>query len=211
MRKEEVVPVFEAALKPMLTAAGFERQGDRWISRRGDAIRSVEFGPSFKGAVLRAGIGFMPALDLLKTAPPELDWKYNTIPASDLLQLYLYRGVRDSCPAGKVQSGLFWQLADLTAAALAESAEENFRSHVLPFFERTSTVEAALGEVRDEGRYGDCGPMSRFEPRINKFFLAALYQQRGDEGEAMEVIQKELAIVHPDQPCPAFRDWILRP
>lgn len=211
MRKEEVVPVLEAALEPLLLKAGLERKGERWSLRRGDAIWSVEFGADSRTAVLRAGIGFVPARDLIQTAPSNLDLSFGTIPASELLQLYLYQDQRNSGGRGPEGSGLFWEYKDLTADALAESVTATFRAHVLPFFEATSTVEAALHEVGDEGRYGDCGPMSRFEPRINKFHLAALCKQRGDRKRALEVVEKQLAIEHPQEPWRVFREWILRP
>lgn len=211
MRKEEVVPVLEAALAPLLQEAGFVRSGGRWTSRCGDAIRSVEFSVGSRTAVLRAGIGFAPALRLIQTAPSHLDLSDGTVPASELLQLHLYQDLRYSGQRGAAGSGLGWSYADLAAEALAESVTATFRGHVLPFFEATSTVEAALEEVRDEGRFGDCGPLSRYEPRINKFFLAALYQERGDRELAAAVVEKELALEHPTRPWQEFRDWILRP
>ena len=98
----------------------------------------------------------------------------------------------------------------MTAEELSASAVETFRDHLLPFFELTSTIEAALKELEMEGRFGDCGPLSRFEPRFNLFVLAARYQARGDRGNAAWVVETELAKNHPTEPWPRFRDWLLK-
>lgn len=204
--------VSAAALEPLLLAGRFTRIGERWTSRRGDAIRSVDLVLGGDWVVLRAGIGFWPALQLLQTAALPLDLSYGTIPASDLLQLYLTGPAQESRhEGGGMVTASSWAYEGLTAAALAESVTDTFRSQILRFFEDKSTVEAALREVQNERRYGDCGPMSYFQPRINKFFLAALYKERGDRESALRVVQQELAYEKPYEPWPAFREWIDRP
>ncbi len=210
MRREEVVPALEAALKPLLEEAGFTRDGDRWRSRRGDASRSLSFATSGSMALVCAEIAFGPAQPLLRSAPRELDLRSGTIPASELFQLHLHRSVDHSGQMG-MPEGLFWDFEKLPTETLAAAVANTFRTHVLPFFEDTSTVEAALLEVEREGRHGDCGPESRYEPRINKFALAAWNKSMGDPKRALEVVAKGLAIQHPTEPWPGFRDWISKP
>ena len=209
MRKEEVVPVLEAALKPLLEEAGFQRVGDRWERRRGEAICSITVGYSGH-PVLCAGIGYAPILALHRTAPPDLNLSQGTIPASELLQVWVAGGLYEVGDQGP-RPGNNWLGEGMPAADLSAQAAEAFRLHLLPFFEDTSTIDAALREVGNEDRYGDCGPMSAYEPRINKFALAALYKSRGELGQMESVIEHEMTINQPEEPWPAFRDWILKP
>ena len=54
------------------------------------------------------------------------------------------------------------------------SVVETFRFHILPFFEDTSTREGALAEAARKGKYGDCGPESRYRPDVDPDALKAL-------------------------------------
>ncbi len=209
MRDPEAIPVLKAALKPLLEEAGFHPVGDRWERRRGDAIHTITVGWS-EMPVVCAGIGFTPILTVLQSAPPDLNLAQSTIPASELLQLWVAGGLYEIGDQGP-RTGNNWDGEGITASHLSASAAEVFRLYIMRFFEGTSTIDAALREVRDEGRYGDCGPLSAYEPRINKFALAALYKSRGELGAVESVIEQQMTLRDPKEPWEAFRDWILKP
>jgi hypothetical protein len=209
MRNPEALSAMKAALKPLLEEAGFHPLGDRWERRRGDAVHSITVGWQ-QFPVVCAGIGYAPIVTVLQAAPPDLNLAHWTIPASELLQLWVAGGLYEIGDQGP-RTGNDWLGEEITAAQRSASAAEAFRLYILRFFEDTSTIDAALREVQNEHRYGDCGPMSAYTPRINKFALACLYKSRGELGTMMSVIEHEMTINHPDEPWAAFRDWIVKP
>ena len=105
MDHQETAAVLERAASPLLLEAGFARVGDRWSSRRGEAVRTVKFDSCRFGPNVLAGIGFVPALDLLKTAPPDLDLSCGTVPVTDLLQVYLSMALSTGAPPAPACGG----------------------------------------------------------------------------------------------------------
>jgi len=208
MLEHHVRSVMERTLEPLLTEAGFSREDGGWTSRIGDVVRTVELDCLWRSAVLRAGVGVLPALELLRSVPPGLDLSCGTVPASQLLQLWLTHGVRHSGTREET-SGPGWQFDGLTPEILEASLVETFRGHILPFFDETSSVEGAVEELEREGKFGKCGALSRFVPRVNHFVAVALYLARGDRRPAVEILDRELAMGHVKEPWAAFRDWAL--
>lgn len=145
------VAVFGDFLRPVLEAAGFARDGERWTSRRGDVLLSVRASRNTDVRTLEAGVTF--------GAGPEL------------FTLRLHQGVRPEDDRGGPMRGQWWGADRPVNEA---SVVETFRCHILRFFEDTSTREGALAEAEREGKCGDCGPFSRYEPDVNPEALARL-------------------------------------
>lgn len=143
--------MFGDFLRPVLEAAGFQPDGGRWSSRRGDVLLSVRASRDRIGRTLEAGVTFGQG--------PEL------------FTLRVRRGVlpRDT-PKGPMR-GEEW---DVDKPVNEASVVETFHGHILRFFDDTSTREGALAEAAREGKYGDCGPFSRYEPDVDPDALKAL-------------------------------------
>src|SRR6185295_4109251 len=175
MQQDEARALMDRTLAPLLQEAGFAREGGRWTSRLGDVVRGVELDSLHsRGAVIRAEITVVPALEVLRSAPPGLDLAWDTVPASQLLQLWITHGMTKG-DQDELVPVVDWQYDKLTPLKLEASVVETFRSCINPYFQRTSTVEEAWIEVWQEGEYGDCGPMSYFQPRVNHFVGIALF------------------------------------
>ena len=145
------VGVFGDFLRPVLEAAGFSRDGGSWTSRRGDVLLSVRASRDRMVRTLEAGVTF--------GAGPEL------------FTLRVHQGVLPwDAPHGPMR-GEGWGADQPVNEA---SVVETFRCHILRFFDDTSTREGALAEAEREGKHGDCGPFSRYEPRVNPDALEAL-------------------------------------
>ena len=145
------VDVFGDFLRPVLEAAGFRRDGGPWTSRRGDVLLSVRGSRDVMVRTLEAGVTF--------GAGPEL------------FTLRVHQGVLpQDTPKGPMR-GVWWEADQPVNEA---SVVETFRCHILRFFDATSTREGALKEAAREGKYGDCGPESRYRPRVDPDALKAL-------------------------------------
>ena len=209
MQKDEAGAVIDRALAPLLEAAGFTREGAAWTSRLGEIVRRVEL-DSFdsRWAVIRAEITVVSALEVLRSAPPGLDLTFDTVPASQLLQLWITHGMTKG-DQDELVSVLDWRYDKLTPQKLEASVVETFRSCIGPFFQSTSTVEQAWMEVWQEGEYGDCGPMSYFQPRVNHSVGIALFLALGERWRAMELIDGKKARRGAAELPVAFKEWAL--
>ena len=143
--------VFGDFLRSVLEAAGFKPDGGPWTSRRGDVLLSVRAERDRVPRTLEAGVTF--------GAGPEL------------FMLRVHQDVLpQDTPKGPMR-GEWWSADQPVNEA---SVVETFRCHILRFFEDTSTREGALAEAEREGKFGDCGPFSRYRPAVNPDALEAL-------------------------------------
>ncbi|HEX7901976.1 MAG TPA: hypothetical protein VF950_29725 [Planctomycetota bacterium] len=143
--------VFGDFLRPVLEAAGFQRDGGSWTSRRGDVLLSVRGSRDRVVRTLEAGVTF--------GAGPRM---FTLRVHQDVLP--------QDTPKGPMR-GEWWSSDKPVNEA---SVVETFRCHILRFFDDVSTKEGALAEAAREGKYGDCGPFSRYEPKVNHDAVALL-------------------------------------
>jgi hypothetical protein len=145
---------------------------------------------------------------VLRTAPSGLDLTCDTVPASQLLQPWISHGMKAQERDG-LESDLEWRYDKLTPATLEASVVGTFRCCIGPFFQKTSTVEEAWIEVWEEGEYGDCGPMSCFQPRVNPFVGIALFLAIGERWRALELVDGKKARRAGTELPVAFKEWAL--
>jgi len=211
MREDEARAVMERALGPLLREAGFVREGDRWTSRVGDFLRTVEVAfDEFDRATVRASTVFVPALDVLRSAPPELDLTCGTVPPSQLLLISVCSGMEQDQLGGGYRHHPQWEYEKLTVETLEASVIDTYRNYIARFFERTSTLEGAFMEVYSEGKYGDCGPMSWFECEVNHFVAVAFFLTQDERWRAYDMVHEKLEKAPPGQPWAAFKKWALK-